>query len=70
MDYDLSIHTNPYAKAWVDLFCTVNPNCGIDHAIMIWWFANAMMAMHDHLTNTKILNGDHLQYLQDKGLTK
>jgi hypothetical protein len=63
MEYDLSIHTNPDAKAWADLFCTVNPNCGIDHATMIGWFANAMMAMHDYLTNTKILNGKHLQYL-------
>ncbi len=49
-DYDMSIHTNPDAKAWADFFMESHPDCGLDHGMMIGWFANAMMAMNDHLT--------------------
>ena len=48
-DYDMSIHTNPDAQAWARWFCEVNPGV-LDEDIMLAWFANAMMAMHDHLT--------------------
>jgi phage tail protein X len=50
-DYDMSIHTNPDARAWAKLFMeTYAKNPGIvEEATMIGWFANAMMAMHDHL---------------------
>lgn len=48
-DYDMSIHKNPDAAAWAKFFMERNPNCGIDEDVMIGWFANAMMAMHDHL---------------------
>lgn len=48
-DYDQNIHSNPDAKAWADFFMETFPNCGADHGIMLGWFANAMMAMHDHL---------------------
>jgi hypothetical protein len=49
-DYDMSIHTNADAMAWAKLFCEKNPDCGLDEGVMVGWFANAMMAMHDHLT--------------------
>jgi len=48
-DYDHSIHTNPDAKAWADLFVATFPGLVDKHELMITWFANAMMAMHDHL---------------------
>lgn len=53
-DYDLSIHTNPDARAWAK-FYTETRNKSDDPANfdneenMIGWFANAMMAMHDHM---------------------
>ncbi len=53
-DYDLNIHTNPDARAWAKFFMETvneNPNYVIDEEIMIVWFSNAMMAMHDHLLN-------------------
>lgn len=52
-DYDMSIHTNPDAMAWARFFCSSHPDCGLDENIMVAWFANAMMAMHDHLTGQK-----------------
>jgi len=53
-DYDRSIHNNPDAQAWAKFFmATVNKQewCidDIDQGLMIGWFANAMMAMHDHV---------------------
>ena len=53
-DYDRSIHNNPDAQAWAKFFmATVNKQewfiDDIDEGLMIGWFANAMMAMHDHL---------------------
>lgn len=66
MEYDLSIHTNPSAKAWANFFTNTHPNCGVDNDTMIGWFANAMMAMHDHIKGINILNGDHAQYLINK----
>lgn len=47
--YDLSIHLNPDAKAWADFFVATFPGQADKHGLMIGWFANAMMAMHDHL---------------------
>ncbi len=54
-DYDMTIHQNPRADAWAKFFMETakanNKNTGdFDEADMITWFANAMMAMHDHLT--------------------
>jgi hypothetical protein len=53
-DYDRSIHSNPDAQAWAKFFmATVNEQewCidDIDESLMTGWFANAMMAMHDHV---------------------
>jgi hypothetical protein len=48
-DYDMSIHTNPDARAWAKFFIEKNPDSTVDEEGMIGWFANAMMAMHDHM---------------------
>lgn len=66
MDYDMSIHTNPSAKAWADFFRVTYPECNVADDIMLGWFANAMMAMHDHLNGGGPLNGDHAQFLIDQ----
>ena len=48
--YDMSIHSNPSALAWTTFFREHNPDCNVDDdVIMLAWFANAMMAMHDHI---------------------
>ena len=67
IDYDMNIHTNPDARAWAKFFRETNPNCNVSDDTMIGWFANAMMAMHDHLVlKGNPINGDHAQYLIDK----
>ena len=67
IDYDMNIHTNPDARAWAKFFRETNPNCNVSDDTMIGWFANAMMAMHDHLVlEGNPINGDHAQYLLDK----
>jgi hypothetical protein len=66
MEYDLSIHNNPDAKAWADLFAKIHPNCNVDNETMLGWFANAMMAMHDYIHGSQPINGDHVQYLMDQ----
>ena len=48
-DYDRAIHRNPDAKAWADFFIATFPGQADKHDLMLGWFANAMMAMHDHL---------------------
>lgn len=48
-DYDHAIHRNPDARAWADFFVATFPGQADKHDLMIGWFANAMMAMHDHL---------------------
>ncbi len=51
-DYDRSIHSNPDARAWARFFMeTYNRQqfAAPDEGMMAGWFANAMMAMHDHL---------------------
>lgn len=72
-DYDLSIHRNPDAQAWAKFFMesfNKNPNFIVDEEIMTGWFANAMMAMHDHLLGIKFHNGDHIQNELDNEKTK
>lgn len=58
--YDMNIHSNPDARAWAEFWVSNIPNVrgGIEKAIydvdfMQGWFANAMMAMHDHLLSKK-----------------
>jgi predicted RNA-binding protein with EMAP domain len=63
IDYDMSIHTNPDAQVWAKFFIETTKNMDRDsfrdEGYMIGWFANAMMAMHDHLT------GQHVTVLDD-----
>lgn len=70
MTYDMTIHTNPDARAWAQFYCKTiseNPDTVVDEALMTAWFANAMMAMHDHLVlQGNPISGDHAQYLLDK----
>lgn len=53
--YDMSIHSNPDAQAWAKFFIKTQAETGftIDEGLMISWFANAMMAMHDYLKQSK-----------------
>ncbi len=62
-DYDRSIHHNPDAKAWADLFVATYPGLADKHELMITWFANAMMAMYDHLAaeSRSALRTDHVE---------
>lgn len=58
-EYDMSTHHNPDAKVWSEFFMKTKAEnnwtlSDIDESLMVGWFANAMMAMHDHLHNTKI----------------
>ena len=53
-DHDLSIHTNPDAKDWVKFFRECNPDCNVPDDLMLTWFSNAMMAMHDYLVADKV----------------
>lgn len=53
-DYDMSIHTNPDARAWAKFYTecrnkSADPANFDDEENMVGWFANAMMAMHDHM---------------------
>lgn len=51
-DYDMSIHSNPDARVWAKFFMETwagKDKNTIDEGDMIGWFANAMMAMHDHI---------------------
>lgn len=70
MDYDMSIHTNPSAQAWAKFFAErykVWSEAGVEantEELMTAWFANAMMAMHDHLVlKGTPINGDHAEFL-------
>lgn len=48
--YDTSIHGNPDALAWAKLFMKhYVKGFTVDESLMHTWFANAMMAMHDHI---------------------
>ena len=63
----MSIHSNPDAAAWTKFFRECNPNCNVEDDAMLGWFANALMAMHDHLMYKGApLNGDHAEYLINK----
>ena len=67
-EWDYSLHTNPSAQAWAEAFAKMYPTCNVRHDVMIGWFANAMMAMHDYLNGGGPINGDHAQFLQDKAI--
>jgi hypothetical protein len=50
--YDMSIHSNSSALAWTKFFREHNPECNLDDDVMLGWFANAMMAMHNRIYQT------------------
>ena len=57
-DYDMKIHSNPDAQAWAKFFIQTKKEASwqiedIDESLMLGWFANAMMAMHDHLKSQR-----------------
>lgn len=57
-EYDMSIHTNPDAAAWAKFYAETkaaskDPANFDSEENMVGWFANAMMAMYDHVTGTK-----------------
>jgi len=61
---EASIHSNPDAQVWAAYFMFYKylndwKTEDIDEALMLGWFANAMMAMHDHLYQTKKIE-DHV----------
>ena len=58
--YDMSIHSNPSAMAWTKFFRECWPECNLDDETMLGWFANAMMAMHDHIYQTSPPNREPL----------
>ena len=73
-DYDRSIHSNPDAQAWAKFFIKTVKEQGwkiehIDEGLMHGWFANAMMAMHDHVKREWIgLTGEELDDILRKGV--
>jgi|688.fasta_scaffold246909_5 hypothetical protein len=73
-DYDMSIHQNPDAQAWAKFFIETTKDMDRDafrdEEYMIGWFANAMMAMHDHLLGIRFHNGDHIEYEMNEFLKK
>jgi hypothetical protein len=57
-NYDIKIHTNPDAQAWAKFFIQTKEEKswrieGIDEPLMLAWFANAMMAMHDYIKSQR-----------------
>ena len=57
-NYDIKIHSNPDAQAWAKFFIHTKEEKNwqikdIDESLMLAWFANAMMAMHDHLKSQR-----------------
>ena len=63
-DHDRSIHSNPDAKAWADLFVDTFPGLADKRDLMLGWFANAMMAMHDSIKQKQAPPADELQRLR------
>jgi hypothetical protein len=58
--YEAGIHSNPDAQIWAKYFIEIKEKNDwsiqdIDEGLMIGWFANAMMAMSDHIHQTKIV---------------
>jgi hypothetical protein len=72
-DYDKSIHSNPDAQAWARFFIDTMAEQSwriedIDEGLMTGWFANAMMAMHDHVKRewVGLTDDDYEELLETK----
>ena len=76
MSYDMNIHSKPDAQAWARLFISMIEEQSlrledIDESLMIGWFANAMMAMHDHIKSQRTwvgLTDEETQTCWDKAV--
>ena len=66
IEWDYSMHTNPSAQAWAAAFAKMYPACNVPEDVMLGWFSNAMMAMHDFLKGGGPINGGHAQFLIDE----
>ena len=64
-EWDHSMHQNPRADAWGKAFVRTFPGLADKEDVMVGWFANAMMAMHDHVKGIGPLNGDMAEALQE-----
>ena len=61
--YDMSTHHNPDAVAWARFYTETRDQFYREHPYgqfdseenMAGWFANAMMAMHDHITGQRMV---------------
>lgn len=53
LDTPKGLHTNPDAKAWAAFFVATFSGHKHMEDLMHGWFANAMMAMHDHIKNAE-----------------
>ena len=54
-------------QKWATAFRRHNPNCNVDDGMLLAWFCNAVMAGHDAALGKPPLNGDHAQWLLDRG---
>ena len=74
MSYDMKIHSNPDAQAWAKFFIQTKEEKSwqikdIDESLMLAWFANAMMAMHDHLKSQRTwvgIEGEEIRNLWEE----
>lgn len=69
-DYDISIHSSRDAREWATLFIDTwkDVNRKPDLDVMIGWFANAMMAMHDSIHQNEIQTLEKIIKVQDDAL--
>jgi hypothetical protein len=65
--YDMSIHSNSSALAWTKFFREHNPECNLDDDVMLGWFANAMMAMHNRIYQTTQPEQEPVAWMNDSG---
>jgi hypothetical protein len=67
-DYDRHIHQNRDAAAWADFFVATFPGLADKRDLMLGWFANAMMAMHDSLkAEQRDACGDAVAWMTEDG---
>ena len=73
---ELTIHSNPDAQAWAKYFIHKKEEKNwriedIDEPLMLAWFANAMMAMHDHLGSQRtwvgLTDGEYAELAEEFG---
>jgi hypothetical protein len=77
-DAPKGIHSNPDARAWAKFFVDIYPQHAHMEDVMLGWFANAMMAMHDSIESKPVdvdqdmadrINNAVFQMIEDRALT-